>query len=234
MMFLSSSLLSVTSDASDIQPESIDPELGELRLEERDILDEIERLPVPRKPPTTYLNLNTSYLRKANILGTLKIPTETYLSTTATLFNSTRLSDRTYLVSSLSVSAANFTTRKRFNYTEIQPQIGVYRQIGSSSYASAYLSHSFQQGDLVQSESSAKLILGNTLPLSRKLDARTFYEFRYSFGDAERARLQNSFYSSIGWRLSPRTTLSLDNQVILSHYTQTPQSDFFGCNCSTE
>lgn len=223
-LFLLSVATDIPSSPSEL-PE--DPELGDLRMEEKDILDDIERLAIPKKPATTYLNLNASYLRKANIVSGVKIPNESYFSTSATLFNSTRMSDRTYLISSLSVSAANFTTNRKFNYTEIQPQVGVYQQIGSASYASAYVAHSFQQGDLVQSESSAKLILGNTLPLSKTLDARTFYELRYSFGDADRSRVQNSFYNSIAWKVAPRTTISIDNQAIFSSYTQASQSDFF-------
>lgn len=221
-------LLGVTPDAKKAPTLSVeDPDLGELYLKEKnDAIDTIERLPLPKPLPTTYVNLNTSYLRKANLLSGFQIPTESYWSSSASLFNSTQLGNRTFLLSSLNVAAVKFVSNKDFDYTEIQPQVGVYQVIGNSSYAAAYLAYAVRQGDLVGSEGSAKVTVGTTLPLSPRLDAKTAYELRYSFGD--RDRLQHALSYSLVWKVSPSTTLSLDNQALFSDFTQTAQADFFG------
>ncbi|MBD2464060.1 hypothetical protein H6G89_23945 [Oscillatoria sp. FACHB-1407] len=217
-------------DAStDDLTETGDPELGILRLRERELT--IEQTNEPNE--TVFLLGGVNYLRSDNILLDDFDPVnDQLLSAGATLLAVPSLGPQTQMIAAINGNLTRYSRLPELDYNNFGVQIGVQQQLLPNTYGEISLSNQqfidANSGDRFLNDYSAWFVLSRRDRLNSNLTLDSFYQLRLRFTDpSDRSRVGNTLGVSLNYDLPPDFSVELDYQIALTDFTRQDRNDVY-------
>jgi hypothetical protein len=201
-----------------------DPELGNLRLRERELTAERDR-------DTVFLLGRVSYFKSDNILLDSIDPVDDQLIRGGiSLLAVPSLGPRTQLVASINGNLARYSDLSELDYNDLEFRAGIRQTLFPRTYAEIGWSNrqffSTDDGDRFLNDHSIRLSLNRRDQLAPQLTLRSFYQLRFGFADpSDRSRITNTLGASLNYDLQPNLTVGLNYQLVLTDFTQESRED---------
>ena len=214
-----------TTDNEPGSLEPSDPELGILRLREREVVR-------PRPPAWVYGLGRVGYFRSDNILLDLDPVDDQLFRAGISLLARPALGPQTSLVTAVEGNFIRYSDLSVLDYNELQLRAGVRhffsnRAYGELSWVNQQL-FTADEGDRFINDHSARLTLARRDPLGNRLALDSFYQLRLSLTDpSDRSRVINTLGTALTYYLQPDLKASLDYQLLLSDFTRQDRNDFY-------
>jgi hypothetical protein len=217
---------SVPAPASEDSQNSpaIDPELGRLRLRERQV--------AAKREPYVFLFGRVDYFSSDNILLNDFDPVDDQLLTAGvSLLAAPSLGPQTQLVASIGGDLARYQNLSDLDYNNVQFRLGIRQGLFPRTFGE--ISWSNQQffevnGARFLNDHSLRLSVSRRDRLASRLTLDSFYQFRLSFTDpADRSRLSNTVGTYLNYEIQPNLDVGLDYQFILTDFTQQEREDSY-------
>ncbi|MBD2455312.1 hypothetical protein H6G80_14635 [Nostoc sp. FACHB-87] len=220
------------------QPTSNANSLRELELRVRPRPVPQTKPPVAKFKPIGSLQANVGYFQTNNIFASEFFPREDGLifyglSLASAYFP---LGAKTYINGSINGNLIRYIDQSRFNYNQINFNVGIYQQLSPRMYAELDFNNQqffyaksvgrFQAGDRFLDENSVRVSLGRRDPLNPRLNLDSFYEFSANFSEPNnRSRLINNFWLSLSYALQEPLQVGINYQLTLADFTQRQRND---------
>jgi hypothetical protein len=214
-----------SENSSESQPPSQgeDPELGKLRLRE---------LPAPPAPskPAVYLLGGVGYFRSNNIFSGLDPIDDGLVRAGLTLLATPSLGPQTSLLASVGGNIIRYSDQSRYDYDELNFNLGIRQQLGSRTYGEVGWSNrqlfSQDSGDRFLNDHSLYLELGRRDVLAKQVTLDTFYQLRLSMANpSDRSQVINYVGASLAYTPIPPLEVALDYQFAFADFTQQERQD---------
>jgi hypothetical protein len=205
-----------------------DPELGILRLRERELATEQRN-----ETETIFLVGGVNYLRSNNILLDDFDPVNDQLvSAGASLLAIPSLGPRTQLVAAINGNVTRYSRLSDLDYNNFGFQVGVQQTLLPNTYGEISLSNQqffdSDSGDRFLNDYSTWLTLSRRDQLTTRLTLNSFYQLRLSFTDpSDRSRVGNALGASFNYELPLNFGVGLDYQFILTDFTRQDRNDAY-------
>ncbi len=206
----------------------------------------------PRRQPSVYLLGRVDYFKSSNVFATDRAfrdpEPDGLIRSGLTLFYAPAIGKKTFLVTSIDANLIRYanvgdanSTRQSANYDELRYRVGVYHrfneqmsgEIGWSNQQLFQAKEGLQVvfgGSRIFNDHAIRLELSRQDSLSKKLALNSFYQFRWSFAEAndfDRDRLINTFITSLSYSWTPSFQTAIDYQYAWTHFTQVSRDDHY-------
>ncbi len=205
-----------------------DPDLGTLRLKEREL--SLQRPPI-RIP--VYFSLDSSYLSTSNTLASENFLDDRLFRTTTALTVSPILNRKTFLFGSVQGSVYRYGELSRLDYNELRLQVGARRVlfprvVGELSWSNRQL-YFRENGDRFLNEQALSLGISRRDPLMEKVYVDSFYRLRAGFAEPQTSsRVVQILGSTLNYDVTRQINLSITGLGVWTQYTQRDRQDLYG------
>lgn len=212
-------------ESQDSSNETSDPELGVLRLREREL--------VTQRNQTVFFAGGVNYLRSNNmLLDDFDPVNDQLLNAGATLFAIPTLGPQTQLIAAINGNLTRYSRLSELDYNDFGVRVGVQQVLFPNTYGEISLSNQqffdADSGDRFLNDYSTWLTLSRRDQLATQLTLNSFYQLRLSFTDpSDRSRIGNTLGVSLNYDLPHNFGVGLDYQVTLTDFTRQDRNDAY-------